>query len=164
MRNPLRLSFGTLLLAISAACSRSADQQALSADLKADLAAVGGGSDVQLAGMTQPAKLEFVSAAERGESMTPSPKAKAVSKAPSNNRGMRAPVKSVRHETPAPAQPVSQADAVAAAEQPVAEPLPEPVQSRGRPSAPMPSTQREPPGGWRSPSEVIRNAPFPIKP
>ena len=26
------------------------------------------------------------------------------------------------------------------------------------------TTQREPPGGWKTPGEVIRNAPFPINP
>ncbi|MDB4880566.1 MAG: hypothetical protein JWL60_2012, partial [Gemmatimonadetes bacterium] len=54
---------------------------------------------------------------------------------------------------------------VAPAEAPREEPAPEPVRSQARPGrAPMPSTQREPAGGWRTPGEVIRNAPFPINP
>ena len=135
----------------------------MSDDLKADLARVGGNGDVQLASASQP-KLEFVSATERSESPTPAPKAKSVSKAPSNNVGTRAPVKSVKHETPAPAQPSVQAEELAPAEQPKAAPAPEPVPSMGRPRAPLPSTQREPPGGWKTPGQIIRNAPFPINP
>ncbi len=136
----------------------------MSDDLKADLAKVGGSSsEVQLAGNTQP-KLEFVSAAERGESSTPSPKAKAVSKAPSANRGVRAAVKSVQHDTPAPAEVSEKAEEAAPVEAPKAQPAPEPVPAMGRPSAPLPSTQREPRGGWKTPGQVIRGAPFPINP
>jgi len=163
MKNSLRLSVGALALLAAAACSRSAEQPALSDDLKADLATVGGSGEVQLAGAAQP-KLEFVTAAERPEAPTPSPKAKSVSRAPSNNRGVRAPVKSVKHDVPAPAEPSVQAEDVAPAEQPKAEPMPEPVYSPRPSSAPLPSTQREPRGGWKTPGQVIRNAPFPINP
>lgn len=162
MRNSLRLPFGFVMLAISAACSSSPEQAPMDEALKADLATVGAGS-VQLAGVTQP-RIEFMSAVERGESSVPSPQARSVSKAPSANRGVRAPVPSVRRETPAPVAAVRQAEEVVAAEQPVAEPLPEPIWAKGPSRAPAPSTQREPAGGWRSTSEVIRNAPFPIKP
>ncbi len=161
MRISPRLPIGTLAFAFLAACS-SKPEQPLPDDLKQDLARVGGG-DVQLAGAALP-KLEFVSASERSESPTPSPRAKAVSRAPSATRGTRAAVKSVRHEAPAVQESVK-ADEAAPAEAPRMERVPEPVPaSAGRPEAPRPSTQREPPGGWRSPSTIIRNAPFPINP
>ena len=163
MRNILRLSISTLALVTLAACSRSSEQPALSDDLKQDLAKVGGG-DVQLAGASSP-RLDVVSAGERTQSPTPTPKAPAVSRAPSAFHGTLAPVKSVKHDTPAPAQPATRAEQVAPAEVPQVERAPEPVPAAaGRPEAPRPSTQREPRGGWRTPGQVIRNAPFPINP
>ncbi|HEY5440883.1 MAG TPA: hypothetical protein VIJ90_06335 [Gemmatimonadaceae bacterium] len=163
MRNILRLSISTLALVTLAACSRSSEQPALSDDLKQDLAKVDGG-DVQLAGASSP-RLDVVSAGERTQSPTPTPKAPAVSRAPSAFHGTHAPVKSVKHDTPAPAQPATRAEQVAPAEVPQVERAPEPVPAAaGRPEAPRPSTQREPRGGWRTPGQVIRNAPFPINP
>jgi hypothetical protein len=163
MRNSLRLSIGTLAFAMLAACSQSSNQPALSDDLKQDLAKAGGG-DVQLAAMGSP-KLDIVSASERSESPTPSPKAKAISRAPSASRGTKAVVKSVKHETPAPAEPTVRAEEVAPAEVPAIERAPEPAPApQSRPRAPLPSTQREPAGGWSTPGRIIRNAPFPINP
>lgn len=163
MRNIVRLSIGTLALVSLAACSRSSEQPALPDDLKQDLAKVGGG-DVQLAGMASP-RLDVVSAGERTLSPTPAPKSPAVARAPSAFKGMRAPVKSVKHETRAPSQPSVRAEDVAPAEVPQVERAPEPVPAAaGRPEAPRPSTQREPRGGWKTPGEIIRNAPFPINP
>jgi hypothetical protein len=163
MRNSLRLSFGTLALVALAACSHSSEQPALSDDLKQDLAKAGGG-DVQLAGSNTP-KLDIVSASERTKSPTPAPKSPTVSRAPSTAHGSSAVVKSVRHETPAAAQPTTRAEDVAPAEVQQAPPAPEPIPDRaGRPEAPRPSTQREPRGGWKTPGQVIRNAPFPINP
>ena len=163
MRNSLRLSIGAAALAVLAACSGSSDQTALSDDLKMDLARAGG-SDVQLAGATTP-KLEVVSASERTIGNVPAPKAPNVTRAPSANRGTRAVVHSARHVTPAPAQPKPQAAEIAPAEAPPNDPAPEPVPaSVGRPAAPLPSTQPEPRGGWKTPGQVIRNAPFPINP
>jgi hypothetical protein len=43
-------------------------------------------------------------------------------------------------------------------------PAPDPMPSAARPRAPRPTTQQEPPGGWRTPGEIIRRAPFPINP
>jgi hypothetical protein len=74
-------------------------------------------------------------------------------------------VKSVKHTTPAPAQAAPQAVEVAPAEVPQVERAPEPVPAAaGRPEAPRPSTQREPRGGWKTPGQIIRGAPFPINP
>jgi len=163
MPNTLRLTISSLALVTIAACSRSADQPALPDDLKKDLASVGGG-DVQLAGMASP-KLDVVSASELTKSPTPAPKSPTVSRAPSAFHGTRAPVKSVKHETPAPAQADTKAEEVAPAEVPRVERAPEPTPAaQGRPEAPLPSTQREPRGGWKTPGQVIRNAPFPINP
>lgn len=161
MRNYVRLSIGTLALVSLAACSRSAEQPAMADDLQADLAKVGGG-DVQLAGMTSP-RMDVVSASERTLSPVPAPKARTVARAPSAFKGTRAPVKSVKHEAPAPAEPTVRAEEVAPVEVPQVERTPEPA-AAGRPGAPLPSTQREPRGGWKTPGQIIRNAPFPINP
>ncbi len=162
MRNSLRLSIVMVALAVSSACSRTAEQPALTDDLKQDLARAGG-SDVQLAGATNN-RVDVVSAAERTESPLPAPKAPTVSRAPSAFRGTRAVVRSVRHEQPAVAEPQPRAAESAPAEVREAAPEPEPQPSQARPQAPRPSTQREPPGGWRSTGDVIRNSPFPINP
>ena len=163
MRHILRLSISTLALVSVAACSRSADQPAMADDLKQDLARVGGG-DVQLAGLSSP-KVDVVSAGERTLSPTPAPKTPTVSRAPSAFHGTHAPVKSVKHEIAAPAQAAPAAVDVAPAEVPRVERAPESVpMSAGRPEAPRPSTQRAPRGGWSTPGQIIRNAPFPINP
>lgn len=153
---------GMVALATVAACSDSS-QAPLSDDLKRDLATVGGG-DVQLASMAAP-KLEIVSASERSVSPTPSPKVRIVSRAPSATRGNRAVVKSIRKESPAPARPTVEAEDAAPVDATMIERMPTPVPAaQGRPEAPRPSTQREPPGGWSTPGRIIRNAPFPINP
>lgn len=164
MRNHIRLTFASVALLVSAACSHSSDQPALSDDLKQDLAKAGGSSgDVQLAGASA-GRVDVVSAAERTNGAVAAPKSPAVSRAPSAVRGRTAVVKSVHRVTPAAAQPAPQAPEPAPAEVRAAPPAPEPMPAQDRPRAPQPSTQREPRGGWRSPGEVIRNAPFPINP
>ena len=163
MRHSLRLSLGAILLAAGAACSDSPDQSPVSSDLEQDLARAGG-ADVQLAGSAGN-RIDVVSASERIESPAPAPKAKTVTRAPSVNRGTRAVAPSPRRESPAAAQPAPRAEAQAPAEQPREEPQPELERvPQSRPRAPVPSRQPEPPGGWRTPGEVIRNAPFPINP
>ena len=163
MRNILRLSISTLALATLAACSRSSEQPALPEDLKQDLAKIGG-SDVQLAGSSSP-RLDVVTAGERSQSPTPTPRAPAVSRAPSAFHGTRSPVRSVKHESPVAAPTPERSTEVAPAEMPQVERAPQPVPAAaGRPEAPRPSTQREPHGGWSTPGRIIRNAPFPINP
>jgi hypothetical protein len=163
MRNHIRLSIASVALLVSAACSRTSEQPALSDDLKQDLARTGGSSDVQLAGSSN-GRVDVVSAAERTNGAVAAPKAPTVSKAPSAVRGKTAVVKSARRVSPAAAQPAPRAPEPAPAEVRTEEPAPEPTPAQARPRAPQPSTQRQPPGGWRSPGEVIRNAPFPINP
>lgn len=162
MRHPLRLTFGAAAIAALAACSHSSDQPALSDDLKQDLARAGG-SDVQLAGAPA-GRVDVVSAVERANGAVAAPKSPTVSRTASTARGHRAPVRSVRHETPAAAQATPAAVETAPAEVRTEQPAMEPVPASGRPQAPRPSTQREPPGGWRTPGQIIRNAPFPINP
>jgi hypothetical protein len=161
MPHTLRLSFGALMLAAAAACS-SADQPAVTSDLEQDLAKAGG-ANVQLAGSSGN-RVDVVSASERVDSPVPTPKATTVSRAPNANRGVRAPVKSARKETPVAAAPAARAPEPVVIEQPRVERAPEPTPAQSRPQAPVPSRQPEPRGGWRTPGEVIRNAPFPINP
>ena len=97
------------------------------------------------------------------ESPTPAPRAKTVSRAPSANRGRRAVAPSPRREAPAAAQPAPRAEEQTPAEQPQVVRQPEPL-PQTRPQAPVPSRQPEPRGGWKTPGEVIRNAPVPINP
>jgi hypothetical protein len=162
MTNPLRLTIASVAILALAACSRSSEQPSLSDDLKQDLARAGG-SEIQLAG-TANGRVDVVSAAERTNGAVAVPKAPTVSRAPSAVRGRTAVVKSTRRTAPAAAQPTPRAVEIAPAEVNTEAPAPEPVPAQARPRAPQPSTQREPPGGWRSPGEVIRNAPFPINP
>ena len=160
MRNFHRLWPSVLLIAVAAACSGSPEPATVSSDLEQDLAKAGG-ANVQLAGNSGN-RVEVVSAAERVESPTPAPKAKTVARAPSVRRGTRAVAPSARREAPAAAKPAPNTEEQVPVEQPRLEPEPVP---QSRPQAPpAPSRQPEPPGGWRTPGEVIRNAPFPINP
>ena len=160
MRNSHRLSLGALLVAAAVACSGSPEAATVSSDLEQDLAKAGG-ANVLLAGNSGN-RIDVVSASERVESPTPAPKAKTVAKAPSVKRGTRAVAPSPRRQAPAAAQPARDAEEQLPAEEPRLEPAPVP---QSRPQAPpVPSRQPEPPGGWRTPGEVIRNAPFPINP
>ena len=162
MTNSLRVSLGALLLAAVAACSRSSEQPALSSDLEQDLAKAGGSS--VLLGGSSTNRVDVVSASERVESPVPTPKAKMVARAPSANRGVRAPVKSARKATPVAATPAPEAPEPAPAEQPRVAREPEPTPAPQSRPAPIPARQPEPRGGWKTPGEVIRNAPFPINP
>ena len=162
MRNHLRLALGVLGLA-AAACSHTTDQPVLSDDLKADLSRAGG-SDVQLAGSSA-RRVDVVSSSERVDGAVPAPHAPAVSRVASAHVGTRAVVRSARHVAPTTAAAPSPSQEIAPAQPVAGPPEPQPaVSSAGRPQAPRPSTQREPRGGWSTPGQVIRNAPFPINP
>jgi hypothetical protein len=164
MRNHIRLTLASAALLMSAACSRTAEQPALSEDLKQDLARAGGGAgDVRLAG-ADAGRVDVVSAEERASAAVPSPGGRAISKIASTKRGTRAGVRSKkRQDTPAAgkASPVGEASIRSDVETPQRATDPT---STSPQRTPMPSTQREPRGGWRTPGEVIRNAPFPINP
>ena len=135
----------------------------VSSDLEQDLARAGG-ADVQLAGASAN-RVDIVSAAERIEAPAPAPKARTVTRAPSAVRGTKVATPSPRRVTPAPAAPAPREPEPAPAEVIQAPPEPEPERApQARPQAPVPSRQPEPRGGWRTPGEIIRNAPFPINP
>ena len=163
MRNSLRYSRVLLALAIAAtACSRSSGSAEMSDDLKQDLAKVGG-SDMQLAGAPS-TKLDVVSASERTNSPTPAPKAPHVAKAAVATRGIAAPAPRPKAEEPAAAPAPAKVETQTA---PVVVNEPVPQQSwpaAGRPQAPSTHTNPEPRGGWKTPGQVIRGAPFPINP
>ena len=162
MRNSHRLSFGAVLVAAAVACSGSPDKATVSADLEQDLAKAGG-ANVELAGNSGN-RVDIVSASERIESPAPTPKGTLITRAASTERGKRAVAPTKRGTTPV-AAPSARAADTAPVEQTETEvtrtttPVPQ-----GRPEAPMPSRQPEPRGGWKTPGEVIRNAPFPINP
>ena len=162
MTHSLRLSITALLLAAAAACSSSSEQATVSSDLERDLAKAGG-ADVQLAGSSAN-RIDVVSAAERIESPAPAPKGNMTTRTAAKERGKRAVVPTKRGVTPVVA-PSTKSTVVETVETPATEvqrtvtPAPQ-----GRPEAPMPVPQREPRGGWKTPGEVIRNAPFPINP
>jgi hypothetical protein len=162
MTNSFRLTLAAVAFVTLAGCSRPAEPPALSDDLKQDLARAGA-ADVQLAGAASP-RVEVVSAAERVDGAVAAPKAPTKSRTTSAARGTRASTPSAREATPAAAQPAPRPGETAPAAAPTATPAPEPVPTQRRPQAPQPSTQREPPGGWKTPGQVIRNAPFPINP
>ena len=162
MRHSLRYSISALLLAVTAACSSSSEQPSVNSDLERDLARAGG-ADVQLAGSSGN-RIDVVSASDRIESPAPAPKAKTVTRAPSVKRSTRAVAPTPRREAPAASQPAPRVEQ-APAEQPRAEREPELEQvPQTRPQAPVPTRQPEPRGGWKTPGEIIRNAPFPINP
>jgi len=163
MRNQPRTVMAIVVLTLTAACSGTPEQPALTDDLKQDLARAGG-SDVQLAGGSA-SRLDVVSASERMESAAPAPRERTISRTPSAVRGTKAAVRSIRPERAYSAESRVDAPESAPVEVRVVEVIPEPIPaSAGRPRAPQPSTQREPPGGWSSPGTVMRNAPFPINP
>ena len=162
MTNSLRFTIASVVMVALAACSRSSEQPALTDDLKQDLARAGG-SDVQMAGSSN-GRVDVISAAERTDGAVAAPKSPSIVRAPSAVRGRTATVRSPRRVSPAPAQPSPRAAEAAPAAVYTEEPSPEPMPSQARPRAPQPSTQREPPGGWRTPGQIIRNAPFPINP
>jgi hypothetical protein len=98
--------------------------------------------------------------------------------APKVERAVAAPKPEARVSRAAPAEPKAQAEeappapvpAEAVSQVQIEQPAPTPtvkpsVESAPRGVAiPQGETRRPPPGGWKTPSEVIRNAPFPINP
>ena len=165
MTNLLRKTVSVLGVVSLAACSHSPEKTALSDELKQDLASVGSG-DVQLAGGAS-RRVDVVSLAERGVAPVAAPRAPAVAKAPTAAHGTVAKVASRTTVEAAPAETTRSTDEVAPAEAP--QPAPDIVpRSAGRPQAASPQqdvhTSREPRGGWKTPGDIIRNAPFPINP
>ena len=145
----LTASLAALFLA---ACAPGAADEPLADDLQRDLD-MARGTAVELAprsgGQQVVSAIESTPAAAK-----PRPVAKAPTRTPTPTPPQPAPVPVVAEVEPEPE---------------VEAPAPEPVRATpapvgaGRPT-PVPSQRKAPPGGWKSPSEVIRNAPFPINP
>ena len=118
---------------------------------------------MQLAGNSRN-RVDVVSASERVEIAAPAPKGPLKSRIAAKDRGNRAVAPTKRGVTPvtAPSTKSTDVDVVETKEtemQRTSTPAPQ-----GRPEAPIPARQPEPRGGWKTPGEVIRNAPFPINP
>ena len=154
---PIRLTVTIASLALLGACANgNAAEQQLADDLQRDLD-MAGGTAVELApksgGQQVVSAIESTPNAER-----PRP----VQKAPRRTPEPTPP-------QPAAAPVVAEAEPEPEVETPTAQPAPveaKPVEApvgAGRPT-PAPTRQKAPPGGWKTPSEVIRNAPFPINP
>ena len=157
----LKLTVSLVSALALGACSRSTPEQALADDLQRDLAMTAG-TAVELA--PKAGGQQVVSAIESAPN------------APQPRTSQKAP-----RRTPTPAPPQAAPAPVTAAAEPepqVEAPTPEvvaptpspantgdvaPAVGAGRPS-PVPAQRKAPPGGWKSPSEIIRNAPFPINP
>jgi hypothetical protein len=148
----------TTLAALAAAvllgaCLRGDAEQALADDLQRDLD-MAGGTAVELA-----PKAGGQQVVSDLESTPPAPQPRPIA---------RAPRKPPTPPTPQPAATPVLAE-VEAPEPEVSAPAPTPAATveapvgAGRPT-PIPARQKAPPGGWKTPSEVIRNAPFPINP
>ncbi len=141
----MRLTFGLAALAGLAACGgKSAPVQA-SDDLRRDLE-LASGSGIEL--LPNAASIQVVSAVEQTGTAEPAPaptKARTPVARPKPRR-VEPQARVVRAPTPAP-RPERQAD----------RPSPQPVFGNDVISPP-------PPGGYKTVDEVIRGAPFPIKP
>lgn len=146
----LTASLAALLLA---ACAPGAADEPLADDLQRDLD-MARGTAMELA--PRGGDQQIVSAIE---STPPVAAPRPIQKAPR------------RTPQPTPPQPAA-APVLAEVSEPepeVSAPAPEPVKAveaavgAGRPSA-TPAPRQAPRGGWKTPSEVIRNAPFPINP
>ena len=143
--------------AVLVACGGSAQSDELAVELES-----AAGAESQL--LPRSEGIEFVSELEQN--------------APRVERAVAAPKAEARVAKAAPAAPKAQAEEAPAAPVPVAaatpvqieQPAPVPTSKPSVESAPrgvaipQGETRRAPPGGWKSPSEVIRNAPFPINP
>jgi hypothetical protein len=158
MFRPLALTASAALVAALAACGGSAPEAG--SDLERDLAAVRA-SAVDLAPRGSERALvvspeEQTGAAPRRVSVAPARAAAPRRAAPQRAEARPAPGPEVA-EAPAP-------EPEAAEPAPVAPRQEEPVVTGPLRRAPAPTATPEPPGGWRSTGEVIRNAPFPINP
>ena len=157
-----RLTVTLATALVLGACSRSTPEQPLADDLQRDLAMTAG-TAVELA--PKSGGQQIVSAIERMDPIPtparqrvgravdgPGPKSPAVKKV---EVGLSEPSPEITAQVPVPvADTVTQTAGDTPTESPV---------GAGRPT-PVPTQRRAPAGGWKTPGEVIRNAPFPINP
>ena len=142
MRHPFHILAPLALLAV-AACSRTPD---VDEQLRRDLEAASAGS-IELAPMGAATKV--VSGIEQPRRAIPRPTAPRPKAPPMESERV------AKSPDPAPVQEPRVSQHAPASTEPVAT---RPV------SAPPPRVQPPPPGGYKTMGEVIRNAPFPIKP
>jgi hypothetical protein len=141
VKTRMRLTLGLAALAGLAACgSKSAPVQA-NGDLQRDLQ-LASGSGIEL--LPSAPRTQVVSAIERAEAATPAPSPTKV----------RTPRPKPRRVAPQPREAAAPAPRVSS---PARAPRPSPTFDANVISPP-------PPGGYKTVDEVIRNAPFPIKP
>jgi hypothetical protein len=153
----VRLSVTLVTALVLGACSRSTPEQPLADDLQRDLAMTAG-TAVELA--PKSGGLQVVSAIESAPAVAqPRPVSKAPRKSPTPAPEV-APAPVLADATP---EPEVEAPAPVPTPAPAEVKTPEPAVGAGRP-APVPTQRRAPAGGWKTPAEVIRNAPFPINP
>ena len=155
----VRLTVTLATALVLGACSSSAPEAPLADDLQRDLAMTAG-TAVELAPKT--GGQQVVSAIESTPAVPqPRPVQKAPRRSP-NPAPQAAPAPVLADATPEP-----EIEAPVMAPAPTPEPaevkVPQPVVGAGRPSS-LPAPRRAPAGGWKTPGEVIRNAPFPINP
>jgi translation initiation factor IF-2 len=156
-----RLTFTLATALVLGACSSSTPEQPLADDLQRDLAMTAG-TAVELA--PKAGGQQVVSALESTPAV---PQPRTSQKAPRRSptpAPQAAPAPVLADVTPEP-EVEAPAPMVAPTPAPEAEkiPAPAPAVGGGRPTA-VPSQRKAPAGGWKSPSDIIRNAPFPINP
>ena len=141
------------------ACSSSSPDQPLADDLQRDLAMTAG-TAVELA-----PKAGGQQVVSDIESAPAAPQPRTSQKAPQHSptpAPQAAPVPVLADVTPEP-EVEAPAPEPTPTPAPEAEKAPVPVIGAGRP-APVPTQHKAPRGGWKTPGEIIRNAPFPINP
>ena len=158
----MRTTFSRLtavaMVAALAACGGSGQSDELAVELES-----AAGAESQL--LPRAEGIEFVSELEQN-----APKVQRAAAAPKAEtrvaKATSAVPKAQAEETPPAPVPTAAVPPVQIEQQPAPAPTVTPsVESAPRGVAiPQGETRRPPPGGWKSPSEVIRNAPFPIKP
>ena len=157
--NRIRLTVVLASALALGACSSSSPDQPLADDLQRDLAMTAG-TAVELA--PKAGGQQVVSAIE---SAPAAPQPRTVQKAPTHSPTPApevAPAPVLADVTPEP-EVEAPAPVPTPTPEPAAEKAPVPAVGAGRP-APVPSTRKAPRGGWKTPGEIIRNAPFPINP
>ena len=157
--NRIRLTVVLASVLALGACSSSSPDQPLADDLQRDLAMTAG-TAVELA--PKAGGQQVVSAIE---SAPAAPQPRTAQKAPQHTPTPApevAPAPVLADVTPEP-EVEAPAPAPAPTPAPAAEKAPAPAIGGGRPTA-VPSQRKAPPGGWKTPGEIIRNAPFPINP
>ena len=162
----VRLTTTLAAVLVLGACAGNAPEQPLADDLQRDLN-MAGGTAIELA--PKAGGQQVVSAIESAPPVPtpakqkvgravdgPGPKKLAVKTV--SNVGTSKPQPDLTVQVPEPVR-----DTTVETPTPAPSPSPEPAIGAGRPT-PVPSQRPAPRGGWKTPSEVIRNAPFPINP